>query len=202
MVWDKYNNDDIKNIGLQRSVDDWCLNSLLTSFFTFLVVNKCPYNLVGTLHFQHIFFSNSQLVSTRKSGEIKKLQSDITEKQNAISELEGKVEQKDTEIQETETKLKIAEDKMVREKTLAELVAPLSKDKRQVMVELLESVQTANLKKQFDKYLPAVLNETAEVQESANIITEHTGDRINNQSINSNESDDIVNIKRLAGLRS
>jgi hypothetical protein len=52
---------------------------------------------------------------------------------------------------------------MVREKTLAELVAPLSKDKRQVMVELLESVQTANLKKQFDKYLPAVLNETVEV---------------------------------------
>ena len=137
-----------------------------------------------------------------ESGEIKKLQSDITEKQTAISELEGKVEQKDTEIQETETKLKIAEDKMVREKTLAELVAPLSKDKRQVMVELLESVQTANLKKQFDKYLPAVLNETAEVEESANIITEHTGDRINNQSINSSESNDIVNIKRLAGLRS
>ena len=110
-------------------------------------------------------------------------------------------EQKNTEIQETETKLKIAEDKMVREKTLAELVAPLSKDKRQVMVELLESVQTANLKKQFDKYLPAVLNESVAKEESADMITEHTGDRINNQT-NINEDETIVDIKRLAGLRS
>jgi hypothetical protein len=70
------------------------------------------------------------------------------------------------------------------------------------MVELLESVQTANLKKQFDKYLPAVLNETVEVAETSNIITEHTGDRIINQSNNRSESNDIVNIKRLAGLRS
>ena len=129
------------------------------------------------------------------------MQSEISEKQNAISELEGKVEQKNTEIQETETKLKIAEDKMVREKTLAELVAPLSKDKRQVMVELLESVQTANLKKQFDKYLPAVLNESVAKEESADMITEHTGDRINNQT-NINEDETIVDIKRLAGLRS
>jgi formate dehydrogenase maturation protein FdhE len=136
-----------------------------------------------------------------EGGEIRKLQAEIADKQNTVSELEGKVEQKDAEIQETETKLKIAEDKMVREKTLAELVAPLSKDKRQVMVELLESVQTANLKKQFEKYLPAVLNEQKAEDNSADMITEHTGDRINNQS-NISESDDIVDIKRLAGLRS
>jgi hypothetical protein len=117
--------------------------------------------------------------------------------------LEGKLAEKDAEIETMGTKVKIAEDKINRERTLNELISPLSKSKREVMTELLESVQTANLKKQFDKYLPAVLNES---MESANdtdnvIITEHTGDRAVTETIKS-ENEDIINIKRLAGLRS
>ena len=136
-----------------------------------------------------------------EGGEIRNLQQQIADQQKAVSEQEKAIEQKDADIKATETKLKIAEDKIVREKTLAELVDSLSKDKRQVMVELLESVQTANLKKQFEKYLPAVLNEDVKSEDDKTIITEHTGDRTmidDNNSINA----DIVNIKRLAGLRS
>lgn len=136
-----------------------------------------------------------------EGGEIRKLQNVISESKEAVSNLEKAIEEKEAEVKATQTKLKIAEDKMVREKTLADLVSPLSKDKRQVMVELLESVQTSNLKKQFEKYLPAVLNETVESASADNIITEHTGDRSVNTD-NNTTNNDIVNIKRLAGLRS
>jgi hypothetical protein len=137
-----------------------------------------------------------------EGGEIRNLQQQIADQQKAVSEQEKAIEQKDADIKATETKLKIAEDKIVREKTLAELVDSLSKDKRQVMVELLESVQTANLKKQFEKYLPAVLNEDVKSEDDKTIITEHTGDRNINIDDNNSINADIVNIKRLAGLRS
>jgi len=136
-----------------------------------------------------------------EGGEIRKLNDQLTDQQEMTKTLEGSLAEKDAEIKTVETKLKIAEDKIVREKTLNELVSPLSKDKRQVMSELLESVQTANLKKQFEKYLPAVLNETTtEVETNKVVITEHTGDRA--ETTNNDENNDIVNIKRLAGLRS
>jgi hypothetical protein len=138
-----------------------------------------------------------------EGGEIRKLQTQLTDQQGSNEKLEGKLAEKDAEIETMGTKVKIAEDKINRERTLNELISPLSKSKREVMTELLESVQTANLKKQFDKYLPAVLNES---MESANdtdnvIITEHTGDRAVTETIKS-ENEDIINIKRLAGLRS
>ncbi len=136
-----------------------------------------------------------------EGGEIRKLNDQLADQQEKTNKMEGSLAEKDAEMEAMATKLKIAEDKIVREKTLNELVSPLSKDKRQVMSELLESVQTANLKKQFEKYLPAVLNETAQPEKSDTVvITEHTGDRA--ETTNNDENNDIVNIKRLAGLRS
>jgi len=136
-----------------------------------------------------------------EGGEIRKLNEQLTDQQEKTNKMEGSLAEKDAEIETMTTKLRIAEDKIQRERTLNELVSPLSKDKRQVMSELLESVQTVNLRKQFEKYLPAVLNETATPEQSENVvITEHTGDRA--ESNNKDENNDIVNIKRLAGLRS
>ena len=137
-----------------------------------------------------------------EGGEIRKLQSQLTNEKEATAKAEAALSTKGVEAKAMESKVRIAEDKVTREKTLHELVGPLAKDKRQVMTELLESVQTANLRKQFEKYLPAVLNETAapENNDGKLIITEHTGDRSTEQS--SDNNNDIVNIKRLAGLRS
>jgi len=138
-----------------------------------------------------------------EGGEINKLQAQLVEQKDVASNLEDALNQKDADIKATQTKLKVTEDKMTRANALAELVSPLSKDKRQVMVELLESVQTANLKKQFEKYLPAVLNETvAPKGDDSAMITEHTGDRTINNIDDNNLNSDIVHIKRLAGLRS
>lgn len=139
-----------------------------------------------------------------EGGEISKLQQLLANEKDASAKLEEALKSKEDDIKTAQTKLKITEDKMARANVLAELVSPLSKDKRQVMVELLESVQTANLKKQFEKYLPAVLNETvAPKGDDSSMITEHTGDRENVNNIDDNNTNsDIVHIKRLAGLRS
>ena len=138
-----------------------------------------------------------------EGGEISKLQQLLANEKDASAKLEEALDKKDADIKTAQTKLKITEDKMARANVLAELVSPLSKDKRQVMVELLESVQTGNLKKQFEKYLPAVLNETvAPKGDDSEMITEHTGDRTINNIDDNNTNSDIVHIKRLAGLRS
>jgi len=138
--------------------------------------------------------------------EVRKLQKELeTVKTNTV-ETESKIKEKDAEIEATQTKLRIAEDKNIREKTLVELTSALSKDKRRVMNELLESVQTSDLKKQFNKYLPAVLNESAPAESNKTIVTESTDSRTEvtgnreTPAEPSSEAGEIVELKKLAGL--
>jgi hypothetical protein len=84
----------------------------------------------------------------------------------------------------------------------------LNEEKAKVMKSLLESVQTPKLKATFDKYLPAVLNNGAERRvaqkqqlSESKIITEITGDKSANKSIEVEEGpDNLIDFKRLAGL--
>ena len=91
-----------------------------------------------------------------------------------------------------------------REKIMNELIAPLSKDQREIMTDLLESVQTDRLQKQFDKYLPSVIDENTPAKRKATLTegTEVTGNR--EEKMTQNKADDtdnnVVDIKRLAGL--
>ena len=135
--------------------------------------------------------------------EVRKLQNKLETVTANTTEAESKLKEKDAEIEAVQMKLRIAEDKNVREKALTELTANLSKDKRRVMNELLESVQTSDLKKQFNKYLPAVLNESAPAESRKTIVTESvtevTGNREAPAETNSGTGD-IVELRKLAGL--
>ena len=87
---------------------------------------------------------------------------------------------------------------------MAELMSPLSKDKRELMTNLLESVQTSKLKTAYNKYLPTVLNESAPKSEKAQTITESqtteiTGNKAHTQS--SESEAEIINLKKLAGIK-
>ncbi len=136
--------------------------------------------------------------------EVRKLQKELEAVKATTVETESKLNDKDAEIEAAQTKLRIAEDKNVREKTLTELTSSLSKDKRRVMNELLESVQTSDLKKQFNKYLPAVLNESAPAESNKTIVTESvtevTGNRETPAETTSSDTGEIVELKKLAGL--
>ena len=92
-----------------------------------------------------------------------------------------------------------------RESAMAELLAPLSKDKRKLMSNLLESVNTQKLKAAFNKYLPTVLNETVTTTEANKTElnetqkTEVTGNKDATTQETSSESE-IINLKKLAGI--
>ena len=108
------------------------------------------------------------------------------------------VESKDREI-------RVIKESQQRQQTLGELLKPLNKDKQTVMVSLLENVQTDKLKSAFEKYLPAVLNNSAAPKAEkpamlAESRVEVTGDKSAKVSAENNDSN-VVEIKRLAGLK-
>ena len=88
---------------------------------------------------------------------------------------------------------------------MEEILAPLNKEKAQVMRSLLESVQTTKLKSAFDKYLPAVLNTGSEKKAKAPL-TESISVVDGNKSakkvaeIENEDKSNVIDLKRLAGL--
>jgi hypothetical protein len=85
-------------------------------------------------------------------------------------------------------------------------MAPLGKEKKEIMSDLLESVKTENLEKQFNKYLPSVLDgETPRVKKTLSesvVKKEHTGDKAP-VITEANDETDVVEIdvlRKLAGL--
>jgi len=90
-----------------------------------------------------------------------------------------------------------------RESTMDMLLAPLNKDKQDVMRNLLESVQTPRLKNAFEKYLPAVLEDRS--VKASKVITESvsavTGDKtVPTQNVDQEDRSNVIDLKRLAGL--
>ncbi len=87
-----------------------------------------------------------------------------------------------------------------RDKKLNELLAPLARDQKEIMKDLLESVQTSRLNSAFEKYLPAVIDGKSPAKQKANLTEgkEITGNREPHkpQTADSN----VIDIKRLAGL--
>jgi hypothetical protein len=60
-----------------------------------------------------------------------------------------------------EAEAEVAKDQLERSKVMDQIMSPLSGDKKEVMQDLLQTVETKKLKESFSKYLPAVMdNET------------------------------------------
>lgn len=89
-----------------------------------------------------------------------------------------------------------------RKEIMNELVAPLNGSQREIMTDLLESVQTAKLRSAFDKYLPAVIDGNTPAKKKAVLSEgkEVTGNREEKISSKADDSN-VIEIKRLAGLK-
>ena len=90
-----------------------------------------------------------------------------------------------------------------RGQVLSELLGPLSKEKRELMGNLLESVATEKLKIQYNKYLPTILESDSKVSKKSHTLnesqkTEVTGNKAQRQDTDSNA--DIINLRKLAGI--
>jgi hypothetical protein len=105
-------------------------------------------------------------------------------------------------VESKERELRILKESAQRKEVMSELLGPLSGDKRTVMSELLESVQTEKLRAAFDKYLPAVMNGSgAPAKKALTEAKEITGNKQAQQISGEEKTAEIFDIRRLAGLK-
>ena len=89
--------------------------------------------------------------------ETSKLLRVIEKKDLELAEAKKAISQNQTIVESKEREIRVAKDLAERKAVMSELLAPLGADKRELMRDLLESVQTPKLATAFDKYLPAVM---------------------------------------------
>jgi hypothetical protein len=138
--------------------------------------------------------------------ETRKLMQKLEEKDRQLAESITQINNTKKLVESKEREVRIIKESNLREKTMTELLSTLNEEKATVMQNLLESVQTGKLQATFDKYLPAVLN-TGAVKKSvktnlseSKMISEVTGDKAAKQEVDMEQRDNVIDIKRLAGL--
>lgn len=134
-----------------------------------------------------------------KSETVKLLKS-IATKQAELEEAAKIVAETQTLVAAKDKELAIIKESSKRKEALGELLGPLSGEKRSVMGELLESVQTDKLHNAFDKYLPAVMNGNTPSKKALTEGKEITGNKQAQQFSGEEKSAEIIDIRRLAGL--
>ena len=125
----------------------------------------------------------------------------VNQKEQELEEAAKIVAETKKEVESREQEIKKINESVRREQTLSELLSPLNREKKEIMSELLESVQTDKLQNAFDKYLPAVMDGKAPAKKALTEGKEVTGDKAQAQT-NSGEKKtaEIFDIRRLAGL--
>lgn len=159
-------------------------------------------------------FTTSHL---NENAEIKKLQRIINRKGQEIAEAKIREIKTRSVVESKNKQISSIKREQLRESTINELLSPLSKEKQRVMSELLEDVQTDRLRSSYDKYLPAVLNESGRKSHSdqprekrviAESRTEVTGNKKQARPVSeakevaqsSNDVNaDILDLKKLSG---
>ena len=133
---------------------------------------------------------------------VRELKGMVADKNRQLAEATQTLEKAKVLVESKEREIRMIKESNVRESTMEELLAPLNEEKREVMKNLLESVQTARLKGAFEKYLPAVLAEGKTAKARTVIAESHvavTGDK-SVKVIEEEDRSNVIDIKRLAGL--
>jgi len=162
-------------------------------------------NMFGRQIFE-AFASEFAVTHLNENKEIRKLQAVVAAKEQALQEAQAQFESAAMIVESKEKEIKIIKESTERKEILGNLLKPLNKEKAAVMSELLESVQTVKLQSAYDKYLPAVLNNTAKpaTQPKAMLAesrVEVTGDKSANSLAVEENANNVFEIKRLAGLK-
>jgi hypothetical protein len=162
-------------------------------------------NLFGRQIFE-AFASEFAVTHLNENKEIRKLQAVVAAKEQALAEAREQAEKAAIIVESKDKEIKIIKESTERKEILANLLKPLNKEKAVVMSELLESVQTAKLQGAYEKYLPAVLNNSAKVESKPKTMlsesrVEVTGDKSANTPVVEENIHNVFEIKRLAGLK-
>jgi len=134
-----------------------------------------------------------------EKSETAKLMKIVAEKDEALAEAKKTITEKETIVESKDAEIKAAADKAERTRVMNELLAPLGKEKKEIMSELLESVQTEKLGKAFDKYLPAVMKDESPARAERKALNEGT-EVTGNKETQIEEKSNLIELRKLAGL--
>ena len=149
------------------------------------------------------FASEYQASYLNEKSETSKLLKVIDLKDLAMQEAAQAIVKAEQILESKETEIRALKEATERKAIMAELLAPLNTEQRSIMGELMETVKTTKLNESFEKYLPAVIAGNAPQKKQALVeAKEVTGNKIsNNPRSSESENSNIVDIRRLAGLK-
>lgn len=195
--------DEIKQTFIQRSakVVEATVTKKLTSEISQLKedIDSARSNDFGRKIYEAFAqeFAGSYL---NEKSETSKLLKIIQKKETELAETKQALTEKSTIVESKDREIRITKDLMERKQVMAELISPLAGERREVMQDLLESVQTTKLRSAFDKYLPAVMEGERKVSAKKAVLSESlevTGNRESKPVVG---LDNILDIRKLAGL--
>ena len=206
--------DELKKGFIRKSVDvvESTITKNITRELTQLKedIKQARNNDFGRRLFE-AFSSEFAASHLNEKSETTKLRKAIQEKELELEEAAKIVAESQKLVESKETQIKIARDLAERKEILGELLGPLTGEKKSVMKELLESVQTDKLISAYDKYLPAVMEGASQSTKRKKALTESTevkseakevtGDKEANQIGGEEKTAEIFDIRRLAGLK-
>lgn len=163
-------------------------------------IQKAKENMFGRKIFETFAaeFMGSHLA---EGTHVSKLTQELTAIKTELSEARKQVSEKQALIESAQKKAAQVAEAKRRADTMAGILSPLAKDKRELMGKLLESVATDKLQATFNKYLPTVLNEqstSSKTQLKESQTTEITGNKARTQDTASEA--EIINLRKLAGI--
>jgi hypothetical protein len=145
-----------------------------------------------------------------KNAEMRKIQDTLTHVTRELQEAKAAANNALTQKKILESKLNAERNQVIRQKKLDELTRPLGREKRDIMIDLLESVATEKLEEHFNKFIPSLMESTPNNRERQSLkearnrepLREHTGDRKAPAKAASNPQDSVElnQIRKLAGL--
>ena len=141
-------------------------------------------------------YSNSYL---NENSETAKLMKVVELKNKQLSEVKQIVQKHKVITADKDKEIKKLSESANRQNIINELIDPLNKDQKEIMLSLLESIQTNRLKTSFDKYLPTVIDEKVKPKKA--IITEGKEITGNKEEDKNTARDNVIDIRRLAGIK-
>lgn len=143
-------------------------------------------------------YSSSYLNAKSETSKLLKI---IEKKEQELAEATKLIAEKSTIVESKDREIRVTKDLMERKQAMNELLSPLGADKRGLMHTLLESVQTKDLAKAYEKYLPTVMEGETRKAEKKSVLTEGTEVTGNREVKPEVGLDNIIDIRKLAGLK-
>jgi hypothetical protein len=140
-----------------------------------------------------------------EKSETAKLLKVIDMKDLAIQEAAKAVVQAEQILESKQSEIRALKESQERKAIMSELLSPLNAEQKEIMGELMESVKTSKLNESFEKYLPSVIagNGVKAPQKKQALVEakEITGNKVSNTNRSSETDSNIVDIRKLAGLK-